>query len=113
MGKWLCTPCRTQFALMASVLLGAAVGHADQEAADKAVNAGDTAWILISAALVLLMTPALAFFYAGMVREKNVLNTLLMSLGAAAIIGVTWILVGYSLAFSEGQLLYRRADFAC
>lgn len=76
---------------------------ADPAQADKVVNAGDTAWILISAALVLLMTPALAFFYAGMVREKNTLNTLLMSFGAAAVIGVAWILGGYSLAFGEGN----------
>ncbi len=74
--------------------------------ADKVVNAGDTAWILISSALVLLMTPALAFFYGGMVREKNVLNTLLLSLGAAAVVGVSWVICGYSLAFgsSEGPL---------
>lgn len=112
MGKWLCTPCRTQLALMTAALLWAAVGHADQEAADKAVNAGDTAWILISAALVLLMTPALAFFYAGMVRAKNVLNTLLLSLGAAALIGVAWILIGYSLAFGKGNPFIGDVSFA-
>jgi ammonium transporter, Amt family len=73
------------------------------EQADKSVNSGDTAWILVSAAMVLLMTPALAFFYGGMVRAKNMLNTLLLSLGAAAIIGVAWLLLGYSLAFGEGN----------
>jgi ammonium transporter, Amt family len=79
--------------------------------ADSAVNAGDTAWILTSAALVLMMTPALAFFYGGMVRAKNVLNTLLLSMGAAAIIGVAWILVGYSLAFGEGNPFIGGAEF--
>jgi len=71
--------------------------------ADPVVNAGDTAWMLTSAALVLLMTPALAFFYAGMVRRKNVLNTLMLSLSAAGIIGVAWVIVGYSLAFAPPQ----------
>jgi Amt family ammonium transporter len=66
-------------------------------------DSGDTAWILVSAALVLLMTPALAFFYGGMVRRKNVLNTLLLSFGAAAVIGVAWIIAGYSLAFAPGN----------
>jgi Amt family ammonium transporter len=66
-------------------------------------DTGDTAWVLISAALVLLMTPALAFFYGGMVRRKNVLNTLLLSFGAAAVVGVAWVVVGYSLAFAPGN----------
>jgi len=64
-----------------------------------AVNAGDTAWILISSALVLVMTPALAFFYGGMVRRKNVLSTLNLSFIMIALISVQWVLYGYSLAF--------------
>jgi Amt family ammonium transporter len=60
---------------------------------------GDTAWLLVSAALVLLMTPALALFYAGMVRKKNVLSTLMHSLAAIPILSVAWVAVGYSLAF--------------
>src|SRR6478735_8302198 len=63
------------------------------------VNAGDTAWLLVSAALVLLMTPALALFYGGMVRQKNVLSTLMHSMVAIPIISLQWILVGYSLTF--------------
>ncbi len=97
--------------LVAVTLANTGTSWADSAGADKAVSAGDTAWILISAALVLLMTPALAFFYAGMVREKNALNTLLMSFGAAAVIGVAWILGGYSLAFSEGNTLIGGLDF--
>jgi ammonium transporter, Amt family len=75
-------------------------------AADKSpvdvngVNTGDTAWMLVSSALVLLMTPGLAFFYGGLVRSRNVLNTMMMSLVLMAVVGVTWILWGYSLAFS-------------
>jgi Amt family ammonium transporter len=64
-----------------------------------AIDTGDTAWILISTALVMLMTPGLALFYGGMVRGKNVLGTLMQSFVAIALISVQWILVGYSLSF--------------
>lgn len=67
------------------------------------INGADTAYVLICSALVLLMTPALAFFYGGMVRSKNVLNTLAKSLMAAGVIGVQWVLIGYTLAFSKGH----------
>lgn len=63
------------------------------------MNAGDTAWVLVSAALVLLMTPGLAFFYGGMTRSKGVLNMMMMSFGAIALVGVLWVLYGYSAAF--------------
>ncbi|HEX4345680.1 MAG TPA: ammonium transporter [Solirubrobacteraceae bacterium] len=63
------------------------------------VNAGDTAWMLVATALVLLMTPALGLFYAGLVREKNTLNTFMMCVAALAVATVMWALVGYSLAF--------------
>ncbi|HEX2910357.1 MAG TPA: ammonium transporter [Chloroflexia bacterium] len=64
-----------------------------------AVNSGDTAWLLISAALVMLMTPALGFFYGGLVRRKNVLSTIMHSFFMLALISVQWVLWGYSLAF--------------
>src|SRR4028119_844049 len=64
------------------------------------IDSGDTAWMLVSSALVLLMTPGLAFFYGGLVRSRNVLNTMMMSLVLIALVGVTWTLWGYSLAFS-------------
>jgi len=64
-----------------------------------AVSPGDTAWMLVATALVLMMTPALGLFYAGLVRGKNTLNTFMMSVGAIGIATVTWALVGYSLAF--------------
>ncbi|MEG3924112.1 ammonium transporter [Microcoleus sp. D3_18a_C4] len=63
------------------------------------IDSGDTAWMLVSSALVLLMTPGLAFFYGGLVRSRNVLNTMMMSLVMMGTIGVTWTLWGYSLAF--------------
>jgi Amt family ammonium transporter len=65
-------------------------------------DTGDTAFMLISSALVLLMTPGLAFFYGGFVRSRNILNTLMMSFVLMAIVGVTWILWGYSLSFAPG-----------
>ncbi len=67
------------------------------------INAGDTAWLLISSALVLLMTPALALFYGGMVRKKNVLSTLMHSLSAIPILSVIWAVCGYSLAFGPSH----------
>ncbi|RAN77947.1 ammonia channel protein [Bacillus sp. SRB_336] len=65
------------------------------------MNTGDTAWVLVSAALVLLMTPGLAFFYGGMTRAKGVLNMMMMSFGAIAVVGVLWVLFGYSAAFGN------------
>ena len=65
------------------------------------LNSGDTAWMLTSAALVLLMTPGLALFYGGMVRAKSALNMMMMSFGAIAIISVLWVLYGYSVAFGN------------
>jgi Amt family ammonium transporter len=65
------------------------------------INAGDTAWVLASAALVMLMTPGLAFFYGGMVRSKSVLNMLMMNFICLAVIGVLWTLYGYSWSFGN------------
>jgi len=67
------------------------------------MNAADTAWMLISTALVLLMTPALAFFYGGLVRSKNALNTMMMSFISLGFVGVLWAVIGYSLAFATGN----------
>ena len=67
------------------------------------MNQADIAWMLVSTALVLLMTPALAFFYGGLVRSKNALNTMMMSFVSLGVVGVVWAVVGYSLAFSEGN----------
>ena len=78
------------------------------------MNAGDTAWVLTSAALVLLMTPGLALFYGGMVRSKSVLNMMMMSFGAIGVVGVLWALYGYSMAFGNdvgGGLLGDPSEF--
>ena len=63
------------------------------------IDTGDTAWVLVSTGLVMLMTPGLAFFYGGLVRRKNVLSTMMHSLFIMALVSVTWVLWGYTLAF--------------
>lgn len=77
------------------------------------ISAGDTAWVMTSAALVLLMTPALALFYGGMVRAKSVLNMVMMSIISMGVVGVLWVLFGYSIAFGDsiGGLLGNPLEF--
>ncbi|MEO1916405.1 MAG: ammonia channel protein, partial [Myxococcales bacterium] len=73
-------------------------------AAEDTINSGDTAWMITASLLVLLMTlPGLALFYGGLVRTKNVLSVLMQCLISAGMIGVMWVVVGYSLAFGEGN----------
>jgi Amt family ammonium transporter len=72
---------------------------------DYGINTSDTAWMLVATALVLMMTPALGLFYAGLVRSKNTLNTFMMCIAALAVATVTWALIGYSLAFDGGGAL--------
>ncbi|SOJ54359.1 Ammonia channel [Mycobacterium simulans] len=76
-------------------------------------NTGDTAWMLASSALVLLMTPGLAFFYGGMVRAKSVLNMIMMSVSAMGVVTVLWVLYGYSMAFGDdkGNVVGNPAEF--
>ncbi len=76
-------------------------GTASAQAGATSINSGDTAWMLIASALVLLMTPGLALFYGGMVRRKNVLATFMYSHFALALVTVQWVLFGYSLAFGR------------
>src|SRR3954451_22652145 len=91
--------------LLAAAVVGVPVVAAAQDAAPAAINQADTAWMLVATALVLLMTPALAFFYGGLVRSKNALNTMMMSFVALGLVGIAWALIGYSLAFAPGSLL--------
>src|SRR3989304_9274083 len=67
------------------------------------ISAGDTAWILVSSAMVMLMTPGLAFFYGGMVRRKNVLSTIMMSFAILLLVGFLWVVYGYSLSFGPDK----------
>lgn len=80
---------------------------------DSAIDSGDTAWLLMSAALVLLMTPGLAFFYGGMVRKKNVISTMLQSFVCMGLVTIIWVIFGFSLAFGEdiGGVIGNPATF--
>ena len=75
------------------------------------INQADTAWLMMSTALVVLMTPGLAFFYGGLVRSKNALNTMMMSFASLGLVGVGWALFGYSLAFSTGGKFIGGTEF--
>ncbi len=88
---------------LAPMLLWLLVTSSSAQAQGTDLNQADTAWMMMATALVVLMTPGLAFFYGGLVRSKNALNTMMMSFASLGAVGVAWALVGYSLAFSEGS----------
>lgn len=83
--------------LLAKYFAGASAGAVDM----KAINTGDTAWVMIAAALVMVMTPAVGFFYGGMVRSKNVISVIKQSLLILSIVSLQWVLIGYSLVFGK------------
>ncbi|HTP66284.1 MAG TPA: ammonium transporter [Geobacteraceae bacterium] len=83
----------------------AAAAPAAPKNVDPVLNTGDTAWMLVASALVLLMIPGLALFYGGMVRQKNVLSTIMHSFVAMGIVGVQWAIIGYSLAFGPDAFM--------
>ncbi|WP_207428873.1 ammonium transporter [Pedobacter sp. SYSU D00535] len=87
--------------LVVVVVLTLVFPSVEQSSAKSAIDSGDTAWMLMSTALVLLMTPGLAFFYGGMVRKKNVISTMLQSFVCMGLITVLWVVFGFSLAFGE------------
>ncbi len=76
------------------------------------MNSGSIAWLLMSAAMVLFMTPGLAFFYGGMDRSRNVLNMLMMNFWCLLVIPIVWAVLGYSLAFGGSGSLIGNLDFA-
>ena len=72
------------------------------------INGADTAWVLVSCALVLLMTPGLALFYGGMVNSRNVLSTFMHSFIALGVMTIQWVVIGYSISFAPVLRLHRR-----
>lgn len=74
-----------------------------EDAAKPAIDKGDSAWMIVATALVLLMTPAPGLFYGGMVQKKNVLNTILLSFAMMGVVSIIWVLIGYSLAFGKSS----------
>ncbi len=93
----------TLISLLTGPMAQTAIAQTPAADASK-INPGDTAWMLMSSAMVLFMTPGLAFFYGGLVRSRNVLNTMMMSLIGLGLVAVIWVLWGYSLSFSAGEL---------
>lgn len=88
--------------LVAFVLLALFVSKTPEITTDN-IDSGDTAWMLVSSAFVLLMTPGLAFFYGGMVNKRNVISTMLQSFVALGVVSVLWVIIGFSLAFGESM----------
>ena len=80
-------------------LTGISFAEVQTAPAPQKIDSGDTAWMLVSTALVMLMTPGLAFFYGGMVRKKNTLSIITQCIVILALISVQWVLIGYSLSF--------------
>ncbi len=99
-GKFLKT---TGLAFLSILLMNSAAFAQEAGSAASQINRGDTAWMLVSTALVMLMTPGLALFYGGMVRSKNVLGTVMQSFIALAVVTIVWVLWGYSLAFGPDK----------
>ncbi len=98
-------------AVAAEALAEPVVAEAIAAEEEATLDTGDTAWILVSTALVLLMTiPGLALFYGGMVRKKNVLSTMAHSFVAAAVVSLVWVVIGYTLAFGEGNAFIGSLD---
>ena len=93
------------FLILAAVAIAALFIPAVSAFEDKAgvYNGADIAWIIVATALVFLMTPGLAFFYGGMVHRKNVISTMIKSVVAAGVVGVLWVVVGFSLAFGQSK----------
>ena len=95
---------KLNFIVLLIVVLIILFGNSPYEVSENTewiVDSGDTAWMIVSCAFVLLMTPGLAFFYGGMVNIKNIISTMLQSFVALGVISVVWVLVGFSLAFGD------------
>ena len=99
-----CVGSAKKLSVIAALLLGIPSVASAQQAAPT-INQADTAWMLVATALVLLMTPALAFFYGGLVRSKNALNTMMMSFISLGFVSILWAIAGYSLAFAPGNAI--------
>jgi Amt family ammonium transporter len=95
---------RIRFGILGGLALAAALPATAFAAEEMPIDSGNTAWLLISTALVMVMLPGLALFYGGLVRRKNVLSTIMHSFFGLAIVSVVWVLVGYSLAFSPAAI---------
>jgi len=92
---------RINFIVLAALVMLTLLTANNYPVLSTAINSGDTAWVLVSSALVLIMTPGLSFFYGGLINKKNVVSTMLQSFVALGVISVIWVIVGFSLAFGD------------
>jgi Amt family ammonium transporter len=92
---------RINFIVLAALVMLTLFTANNYPVLSSAINSGDTAWVLVSSALVLIMTPGLSFFYGGLINKKNVVSTMLQSFVALGVISVIWVIVGFSLAFGD------------
>ncbi|EDM43875.1 ammonium transporter [unidentified eubacterium SCB49] len=92
---------KINFIILAVLVLFSAFTASSYQELSSEIDKGDTAWMLVASAFVLLMTPGLSFFYGGMINKKNIISTMLQSFVALGVISVLWVLVGFSLAFGD------------
>ena len=92
---------KLNFIILAILVVICAFAASSYQELSSTIDTGDTAWMLVASAFVLLMTPGLSFFYGGMVNKKNVISTMLQSFIALGVISVLWVIVGFSLAFGD------------
>src|SRR5919106_758031 len=105
---------RIRFGVLGGLALAATLPATAFAAEEPAVDSGDTAWLLVSTAMVMVMLPGLALFYGGLVRRKNVLSTIMHSFFGLALVSVVWVLVGFSIAFGpdvNGWGLFGGLDY--
>ncbi len=92
---------RLNFIFLLIIVIICAFSASDYGSLSSSIDSGDTAWMLVASAFVLLMTPGLSFFYGGMINKKNIISTMLQSFIALGVVSVLWVLVGFSLAFGD------------
>jgi Amt family ammonium transporter len=92
---------KVNFIFLAILVTVSALSATSYPELTSEIDKGDTAWMLVSCAFVLLMTPGLSFFYGGMMNKKNVISTMLQSFVALGVISVLWVVIGFSLAFGD------------
>ena len=92
---------KINFFVLSIVVLIVLIGSNSYSGMSSGIDAGDTAWMLVASAFVMLMTPGLSFFYGGMIDKKNVISTMLQSFIALGVVSIIWVLIGFSLAFGD------------
>ena len=92
---------KINFFVLVIVVIICAYSASNYQELSSVIDSGDTAWMIVASAFVLLMTPGLSFFYGGMVSKKNIISTMLQSFIALGVISILWVLVGFRLAFGE------------